>query len=117
MMPTKRVAFCGEDGPEGGPGSSDDGVVPATAVTEYSPEDMAKLSPEERKQVKAALRREKNRASAAQSRAKKEAYTTKLEKEVKVLERKNEWLTKRLQQFCGPRAPAAPKIPLRQKSI
>eukprot|EP00884_Botryococcus_braunii_P006870 jgi/Botrbrau1/16184/Bobra.0342s0002.1 len=117
MMPTKRVAFCGEDGPEGGPGSSDDGVVPATAVTEYSPEDLAKLSPEERKQVKAALRREKNRASAKRSLLKKEAYNTELEKQVKALERKNEWLTKRLQQCCGPRASVAPKIPLRQKSV
>jgi hypothetical protein len=83
MVPAKRVAFCGDDGPEGGPGSSDDAVVPATVVTEYSPEDLAKLSPEERKQVKAALRREKNRASAKRSQLRKEAYNTKLEEEVR----------------------------------
>lgn len=63
--------------------SSDEG--PAFPLPNYTPAELAKMSPEKRKEVKAAIRREKNRASAAASRAKREAYTAKLEKEVRIL--------------------------------
>jgi bZIP Maf transcription factor len=79
-VPPKRLA-CGAGDAEDTALPSGEDRIP-NILPNYTPEQLASMTPEQRREVKAALRREKNRASAAASRARREDYNAKLEREV-----------------------------------
>ncbi|KAK9796305.1 hypothetical protein WJX73_010466 [Symbiochloris irregularis] len=75
-----------------------DVTILAHSVSLPEPDTQAHGQPLDRK----ALRKEKNRASAAASRARREAYTASLEEEVKRLQSEKEWLEEQVNPMLQP---------------